>query len=209
MRYETASAVAARRGDSSHHEEGEMTRHERIAKRTALAAALAVLACAPRPAFAASARELTLDGKAALQSLYATQPTAKILGSKAKAILVFPSILKAGFMFGGQIGEGVRFQGGKVTGYYSSVAASYGFQAGIQEFGYALFFMNRSAINQLDATRGFELGVGPSIVIVDEGIGKSLTTNTLTSDVYAFIFDQRGLMAGIGIQGSKITRIDK
>lgn len=186
-----------------------MTRHQRVATWTALAAALVAVACATRPAEAASARELERNGRAALQSLYTATPSAKILGSKAKAIIVFPSILKAGFMFGGQIGEGVRFQGGKVTGYYSSVAASYGFQAGIQQYGYALFFMNRSAINQLDATRGFELGVGPSIVIVDEGVGKSLTTNTLTSDVYAFIFDQRGLMAGIGIQGSKITRIDK
>lgn len=186
-----------------------MTPHRRIATWTALLAVIVALTGAARPTLAASARELELDGKAALQDLYATQPSAKVLASKAKAILVFPSILKAGFMFGGQIGEGVRFEGGKVAGYYSSVAASYGFQAGIQQYGYALFFMNRGAIKQLDQTRGFELGVGPSIVIVDAGLGKSITTNTLTSDVYAFIFDQRGLMAGVGIQGSKITRIDK
>jgi lipid-binding SYLF domain-containing protein len=181
----------------------------RTATGMALAATLVCLPFAARPASAASARELQLDGKAALQSLYASQPSARLLGSKAKAILVFPSIVKAGFMFGGQIGEGVRFEKNKVTGYYSSVAASYGLQAGIQTFGYALFFMDRDALRQLDSTRGFELGVGPSIVVVDEGIGKSLTTNTLTSDVYAFIFDQRGLMAGLGIQGSKLTRIDK
>ncbi len=118
-------------------------------------------------------------------------------------------MVKAGFMFGGQIGEGVGFKKDKVTGFYSSVAASYGLQAGIQSFGYALFFMNDAAVKQVNDTRGFEVGVGPSIVVVDEGRGKSLTTNTLTSDTYAFIFDQRGLMAGIGIQGSKITRIDK
>lgn len=104
---------------------------------------------------------------------------------------------------------GGRFEKDKVKGYYNSVAASYGFQAGIQKFGYALFFMNAAAVRQLDQTRGFELGVGPSIVIVDEGIGRSLTTNTITSDTYAFIFDQRGLMAGIGIQGSKITRLHR
>jgi lipid-binding SYLF domain-containing protein len=176
----------------------------------ALLAAIAV-AAPPlvEPAVAASARELEVEGRAALRELYATQPSAKLLASKAKAILVFPSILKAGFMFGGQIGEGVRLEKDKVKGYYNSVAASYGFQAGIQKFGYALFFMNNAAVRQLDATRGFELGVGPSIVIVDEGRGRSLTTNTITSDTYAFIFDQRGLMAGIGIQGSKITRVDK
>ena len=186
-----------------------MKRQPRIAAWAALVAVLVGLVCTTRPAFADSARALESDGRAALRNLYATTPSAKLLGNKAVAILVFPHILKAGFMFGGQIGEGIRLERGKLTGYYSSVAASYGFQAGIQEFGYALFFMNRSAIDQLDATRGFELGVGPSIVIVDAGVGKSLTTNTLTSDVYAYIFDQRGLMAGLGIQGSKITRIDK
>ena len=181
----------------------------KTATRMALVATFVCLPFATRPAYAASARGLEHDSKAALQRLYATQPSARLLASKAKAILVFPSILKAGFMFGGQIGEGVRLEKNKVTGYYSSVAASYGFQAGIQTFGYALFFMDLDALRQLDATRGFELGVGPSVVIVDKGLGKSLTSNTLTSDVYAFIFDQRGLMAGIGIQGSKITRIDK
>src|SRR6185369_8037365 len=140
---------------------------------------------------------------------YARQSSAKLLGQKAKAILVFPSMMKAGFMFGGQVGEGTLFKSGKVAGYYNSVAASYGFQAGVQKFGYALFFISNDALNQLDATKGFEVGIGPSIVVMDEGKGKSMTSNTITSDVYAFIFSQKGLMAGMGIQGSKITRINK
>ena len=163
----------------------------------------------PRPAHAASAAQLSRDSGAALSRLYAQQPSAKVLGQKAKGILVFPSMVKAGFMFGGQVGEGALRKNGKVVGYYNSVAASYGFQAGVQEFGYALFFMTNAALDQLDSTKGFELGVGPSFVIVDEGKGKSITSNTITSDVYAFIFSQRGLMAGAGIQGSKITRISK
>jgi lipid-binding SYLF domain-containing protein len=164
---------------------------------------------ASRPARAATAAELNRESAAALSKLYASQPSAKILGQKAKGILVFPGIVKAGFMFGGAIGEGVLRKNGRVAGYYNSVAASYGFQAGIQKFGYALFFMNDAALNQLDETHGFELGVGPSVVVVDEGMGKSITSNTVTSDVYAFIFSQKGLMAGVGIQGSKITRISK
>jgi lipid-binding SYLF domain-containing protein len=169
----------------------------------------AVAATVPRPARAASAAELNRESAAALRDLYAKQTSAKILGERAKGILVFPGIYKAGFMFGGAIGEGVLRKNGRVAGYYNSVAASYGFQAGIQKFGYALFFMTDAALEQLDATHGFELGVGPSVVIVDEGMGKSITSNTITSDVYAFIFDQKGLMAGVGLQGSKITRIDK
>jgi len=170
---------------------------------------LALLVLDVRAGLAASAAELQRDGRTALNQLYAKQKSAKLLGQKAKAILVFPSIVKAGFMFGGQIGEGVMFRGGKVAGYYNTVAGSYGLQAGIQKYGYALFFMNNDALKQLEALEGFEVGVGPSIVIMDEGMGKSMTSNTITSDVYAYIFNQKGLMGGMGIQGSKITKIDK
>lgn len=176
---------------------------------TALLAAIVVATAAAPMASAASAAELQREGQAALKRLEASQKAARVLGSKATAVLVFPSMLKAGFMFGGQIGEGVLFRKGKAVAYYNSVAASYGLQAGAQTFGYALYFMNEAALRQLDATEGFELGVGPSVVLVDEGLGKSITTNTLTSEVYAFIFSQKGLMAGLGIQGSKITRISK
>ena len=176
---------------------------------TVLLLAVIVASVSPSLALAASRRELERDAARALQSLYANNTAARLLSGKAKAVLVFPKIVKAGFMFGGQLGEGALRKHGKTAGYYNSVAASYGFQAGVQSFGYALFFMSDAALGQLDASRGFELGVGPSLVVVDEGIGKSITSNTITSDVYAFIFNQKGLMAGAGIQGSKITRIDK
>jgi lipid-binding SYLF domain-containing protein len=152
--------------------------------------------------------ELDRDGKRALQNLYASEPAAKELGRKAKAILVFPSMIKAGFMFGGQIGEGVLLRNGRPAGHYNSVAASWGLQVGAQKFGYALFFMNESALSYLDSSDGWELGVGPSIVVVDKGKGKSMTSTTLTHDVYAFIFSQKGLMGGLGVQGSKITKLD-
>ena len=171
--------------------------------------ATALVWTVPRPAGAASAAELKRDSAAALQKLYAKQRSAKVLGEKAKGILVFPAMVKAGFMFGGQVGEGALWKSGRVAGYYNSVAASYGFQAGVQQFGYALFFMTNAALQQLESTRGFELGVGPSLVVMDEGKGKSITSNTITSDVYAYIFSQKGLMGGMGVQGSKITRIDK
>ena len=186
-----------------------MSRHARRVA-FALAGLAAAVASAPaRPVAAASAAELRRDSAAALKTLYASEPAAKMLSEKAKGILVFPSIVKGGFMVGGQIGEGSLWKRGGLVGYYNTVAASYGLQAGIQKFGYALFFMNDDALNQLDATKGFEIGVGPSIVVVDAGAAKSMTSNTLTSDVYAFIFSQKGLMAGLGIQGSKITKINK
>jgi lipid-binding SYLF domain-containing protein len=94
------------------------------------------------------------------------------------------------------------------VGYYNTVAASYGLQAGIQEFGYALFFMSDSALQYLNKSDGWEIGVGPSVVIVDAGVAKSLTTTTARKEIYAFIFSQKGLMAGLGLQGTKVTRID-
>lgn len=163
----------------------------------------------PAPARAESAASLEADASAALQALYATTPGAKEIGEKARAIVVFPNIVKAGFLVAGAYGQGVKYRGGKTVGYYSSVAGSYGLQAGAQAFGYAIFLMTDSAVRYLDRSEGFELGVGPSFVIVDSGIAKNLSTTTLKKDVYGFIFDQKGLMAGIGIQGTKITRISK
>ena len=163
----------------------------------------------PHPATAASAAEIDRDAAAALRTLYAGTPAAKELGAKAKAILVFPSIIKAGFIVGGQYGEGALRKGDKTVAYYNTVAASYGLQVGAQKFGYALFFMSESALKYLDKSDGWEIGSGPSIVIVDEGTAGALTTTTAKSEVYAFFFSQKGLMGGLGLQGSKISKINK
>jgi len=163
----------------------------------------------PATAAAASAAEINRDAKSALANLYANSPAAKALGAKAKGILVFPGIVKAGLIVGGQYGEGALFEGGKITGYYSTVQASYGLQAGVQKYGYALFLMTDSARKYIDKSDGWEVGVGPSIVVVDTGMAKSMTTTTLKSEIYAFFFSQKGLMAGLGLQGTKITRIQK
>jgi lipid-binding SYLF domain-containing protein len=182
-------------------------------KRTILSAlvlaAVLVLTQGNGVARAASAAGIDADVDAALMKLYEEQPVAKILAEKAAAILVFPNMVKAGFVVGAQYGEGSLRKKGRTVGYYNSVAASYGLQAGAQTFGYVLFLMTPSAVHYLNRSGGWEIGVGPSIVVVDEGIARTLTTTTLKSDVYAFIFDQKGLMAGIGLQGSKITRIRK
>jgi lipid-binding SYLF domain-containing protein len=122
-------------------------------------------------------------------------------------VLVFPKVTKAGLGVGGQYGDGVLFRQGKVAGFYNTSGASYGLQAGAQRFGYAMFLMNDKAVNALGANEGFEVGVGPSVVVMDEGKAKTLTTTTAKDDIYAFIFGQKGLMAGLGLQGNKITRL--
>ncbi len=180
-----------------------------IAAGTALVAVVLLLAGAPTPAVADTASEIQKDSEHALNKLYARVPAAKNLAGSAKGIMVFPKIVKAGLLVGGQYGEGVLMKNGLPSGYYSTAGASYGLQVGAQSYGYVLFFMSDRALKSLDNRNGFEVGVGPSVVVVDEGMGKSLTTTTAEDDVYAFIFSQTGLMVGLGIQGNKITKIDK
>jgi lipid-binding SYLF domain-containing protein len=159
------------------------------------------------PASAQSRGALEADARKAYNSLIVKVPAAKAIGKNAVAVLVFPKITKAGLMVGGQSGDGVLLKEGKATAYYNTSGVSYGLQAGAQQFGYAMFFMNEKSLNALNETSGFEVGVGPSIVVVDEGMAKSLTTKTANQDVYAFIFSQKGLMAGVGLQGNKITKL--
>ena len=151
---------------------------------------------------------LVSDSRRALQQLVAQNPAAARAKGKALAVLIFPEVVKAGFVFGAQEGQGILFLHGQPGGRYRTVAASYGLQAGVQRYGYALFLMNQKAVDWVNNTRGWEIGTGPSVVIVDKGMARSLTTDTLHSGIYAFTFDQQGLMAGLGLQGSKIMRID-
>ncbi len=157
----------------------------------------------------ASAADINRDVKSAIEKLYAQSPSAKTLSEKAKGVLVFPGIVKGGFLVGGQFGKGALLRDGKTAGYYNTLSASYGLQIGLQKYGYALFFMSDSALKWLDKSDGWEIGVGPSIVVMDVGAAASATTTTLQSDIYAFFFDPKGLMGGLGLQGTKITKLRK
>ena len=157
----------------------------------------------------ATAEDLDKDAQQSLQRLYQLHPVAKQLSQNAKAVLVFPSVVKAGLVFGGGYGEGELLQGSKVEAYYNSVTASWGLQAGAQTYGYVVFLMNDKALRYVRETHGWEIGVGPTVVVVDEGVAKNLSTSTLKDDAYAFIFSQTGLMAGVSIEGTKISKIKR
>ena len=163
----------------------------------------------PGAAIAASAADLDRDAAAALNALYKKYPAAIALSKDAKAVVVFPKVIKAGLVIGGETGEGVMRVAGKTVGYYNTSGVSTGLQAGAQTYGYALFLMTDKAVQSLGTAEGFEIGVGPSIVVMDEGMASKTTTTTAKSDIYAFIFGQKGVMGGLGIQGSKITKIKK
>jgi lipid-binding SYLF domain-containing protein len=159
-------------------------------------------------ASAETAAKIDRDVDISIAKLYADSPTAKELSAVAKGILIFPNVVKGGLMIGGQYGTGALRVGGKTDGYYNTVAASFGLQAGVQEFGYAMFFMTDTALQYLNKSSGWEIGVGPSIIIVDKGLAGALTTTTAKADIYVFFYGQKGLMAGMGLQGSKITQIE-
>jgi lipid-binding SYLF domain-containing protein len=161
--------------------------------------ALSLATGAVAPAAHASAAQLTADARRALAKLYATVPRSRLFERNARAVMVFPQIIKGGFVVGAQTGNGVLFEHGKVAGYYNISAASFGLQAGGQAFSYALFFMSDGALRYVHKSDGWALGTGPSVVVVDQGES--------AEDVYAFPFAAKGLMAGIDIKGSKITRI--
>lgn len=179
-----------------------------------LAAALAfscltLTQCATGPtATGASASTIASDSRAALNDLYRTNPKARELGRRAKGILVFPHITKGGFMLGGMGGNGALVRNdGSIRDYYQTGGLSYGLQAGVQKYGYALFLMDNEAFANINRAGGWEVGSSPSLVVVDEGVAGSLSTTTIDKGTYAFFFNQRGLMGGLGLQGSKITRI--
>jgi lipid-binding SYLF domain-containing protein len=172
-----------------------------------LSVVIATLTLISPDSHAESAAKMQREARSALTNLYETTPGTKALASQAAGVLVFPSIVKGGFVVGAQYGTGVLFKGDTATGYYSTASASFGLQAGVQKFGYALFFMTEEDLHWLKKSGGWELGVGPTITVVDQGLATSFSTTTAQKGVYAFFFEQRGLMAGVGIQGTKITRI--
>jgi lipid-binding SYLF domain-containing protein len=177
---------------------------------TALAlSSISLTQCASGPAVATvNAPQLASESRAALQNLYRQNPKARSLGANAKGILVFPNITKGGFVVGGMGGNGALIRNdGTIRDFYQTAGLSYGLQAGVQKYGYALFLMDNEAYANLNRTNGWEVGSSPSLVVVDQGKAASLSTATIDKGTYAFFFNQRGLMGGLGLQGSKITRI--
>ena len=185
----------------------------RIARWTSTIAVAAVLAAtsfmSSSAALAAEESMLEQDARAALKHLYSENAGAKALGAKAKGILVFPNVVKAGFVVGGSSGDGILLINNKRVAYYNTASVSVGLQAGAQSYGYVLFFMTDQVLKDFQASKNFQIGVGPSVVVIDSGAAKDITTLTAKADVYAMIFDHKGLMAGIGLQGANITKINR
>jgi lipid-binding SYLF domain-containing protein len=156
-----------------------------------------------------SRQDIDSQSQQALNKLTSDNSAARAIAGQSRAVLIFPSIVKAGLGVGGAFGEGQMRKGGVVTDYYSTFTGSWGLQAGAQKYGYAVFLMNNDAVKYVEDSDGWEIGVGPTVVLVNAGIAENLSTSTLKEDAYAFIFDQKGLMAGVSIEGTKITKLEK
>jgi lipid-binding SYLF domain-containing protein len=176
-----------------------------IARRRLAALALLPLAW-PATARAATKREID-DAVAPALARLRDQDGTRILADNAKAILVFPRIIRGGFVFGGQYGNGAMIEGSETTGYYNIAGASFGLQIGAQSYGLAMFIMTAEALDFFRKSQGWEIGTGPSVVALDAGLAGSLTSTTMSQDVYAVTFGQQGLMAALTLDGQKISRI--
>jgi len=128
---------------------------------------------------------------------------------KAKGILVFPNVIKAGFWAGGEYGEGALFVKGKTTDYYSTIAGSFGIQFGAQKKSLIICFMNQESLDQFRKSSGWEIGVDASVALIKAGAGMKVDTETVKEPVVGFVLNQKGLMVNLTLEGTKISKIDK
>ncbi|HYD15547.1 MAG TPA: YSC84-related protein [Hyphomicrobium sp.] len=171
--------------------------------------AFALMIGAARDVRAGSAYEIDADVDAALHRFYRTVGGARELVRDAAAVLVFPSVVKAGIGFGGEYGEGALRSHGHTEGYYNTVSASVGFQLGVQARTVIILFMTEEALGSFRRKHGWKVGVDGSVALVTVGVGGSIDTNQIKRPVIGFILDQKGLMYNLTLEGSKITRIDR
>lgn len=159
------------------------------------------------PGYAASALEIDTRVDATLQRFYAALPEAKTLGSRASAILIFPSVIKAGIGIGGEYGEGALRVGNQTVDYYSTAAASIGLQFGAQSKSVILMFMSSDALKQFRASDGWKVGVDGSVALVKIGTGGAIDTDNIKEPLIGFIYGQKGLMYNLTLEGSKLTKL--
>jgi lipid-binding SYLF domain-containing protein len=181
-----------------------------VVRRTLWVILVAIMATGvPSRSDAASAAKINSDADATLRSFVRQTGGGEELAKKAAAVLIFPLVIKAGIGFGGEYGEGVLIVHGRIAGYYNMISASFGFQLGAQARSVIIMFMTDEALASFERIYGWKVGIDGSIVIITVGAGGSIDTESLTSPVIGFIFDTKGLMYNLTLEGSKISRISR
>ncbi|MEC9435378.1 MAG: YSC84-related protein [Pseudomonadota bacterium] len=182
-------------------------RRDFLAGLATLALGLGLFAAPAAPARADSAAELDAAAARTLDALLANHPVTRDMVDRAAGVMIFPKIVKVGLVVGGAGGDGVLQVGGETVARYRSMAVSYGLQAGAASFGYVMLLMDQAALNYVEASDGWEVGVGPNVTVADEGFAAKFSTTSEQSGIYVFFVGQSGYFAGAGIEGTKISRI--
>jgi lipid-binding SYLF domain-containing protein len=162
-----------------------------------------------RPASAASASEINIEVNETLSRFTREIGGASAYLQAARGVLVFPTVYKAGIGIGGEYGEGALLVGGQPVDYYSTAAASFGFQLGAQAKSIIILFMQDEALRKFRESEGWKVGVDGSVALVDMGLGKELSSQTLQNPIVGFVFGQKGLMYNLTLEGSKFSRLNK
>ena len=191
--------------------EVQMEKYVRENERTFLAAKflflLLIFFISSSMAFAESAKEIDISVDVALEQFHQDVWGAKEFLKSAKGVLVFPSVLKAGFGIGGEYGEGALRIGGKTVDYYTTAAASIGFQLGAQSKRVIIVFMQNDALKKFRESAGWEAGVDGSVALIELGAGGSIDTTNIQDPIVGFVFGNKGLMYNLTLEGSKFTKI--
>ncbi len=177
--------------------------------RTVIGGILVALSLASQPVQAASKEEIDARIAATLKEFYAYSEAGKVLAQKADGMLVFPKVIKAGVGVGGEYGEGALLVKGATVDYYSTAAASIGFQLGAQKKSQIILFMTPEALNNFRNSKGWKAGVDGSVAIAEFGAGGEIGTDTLQQPVIGFIFSNKGLMYNLSFEGSKFSKINR
>ena len=159
--------------------------------------------------FASSTKEIDVSVDVALERVYKELPGSQAFIKKAKAVLVFPSVIKAGIGLGAEYGEGAMRIGGKTVDYYNTMAASIGFQLGAQAKSIVMLFMENAALKEFRKSDGWKVGVDGSVALINLGMGDSLDTTNVKDPIVAFVFGQKGLMYNLTLEGSKFNKLKK
>ncbi len=184
-----------------------MNKRNRV--RTSMAVFLTISLLPVLDAVADSAKEIDIRVAAAKERFSREVEAGEQFLKSAEGILIFPQVIKAGFGVGGEYGEGALLIDGATQAYYSTAAASIGFQIGAQTKTVILVFLQEDALKKFRASDGWEIGVDGAVALIEIGVGGSIDTSNVTDPIVGFVLNNKGLMYNLTLEGSKMTKIDK
>ncbi len=156
----------------------------------------------------AKRKAIDAEVDSALTKLYAQVPGSREMVGKSRGVLVFPSVVSAGFVVGGSYGQGALRSGGKTEAYYSTTAASAGLLAGAESKAIYLLFMNQASLDKFRASKGWTAGADASVTMLKVGASAGVDTQTAQQPIVGYALSNAGLMANLSIDGTKINKLD-